>query len=706
MRFHWGLVLIWVLVWVKYRLRSDLRRLRSSESAGKHRGITNNSDKARSSNKTGKLVRSPSSQKMRFEDITGADGESMSSDSNNHCSPVSKWKSGPGRSKGWKQSRFVDLWKWHRWSGFDDSRHGNLSALTLDVPRLAAGYGPPAATQRPGIPSDMLRSYGHRPKGSGRICHYQSPTDRRRAFVAARGDSRAYRDHFQRPGVSKSKALMEASVKNDFATQHASGYEHSDVLTEDDYPCDIQDRLVPTHSLYPTTSDLLKARGEKDHGQAANAFIVPYQSHIGAILESRFQISAYIRSEACYDYYVVEDLLHEGFCFAKAYTIRGRKGKEHSTRISNLKRGSKNASLMASIDQNGRKWLVFSDDVDLGKYKEVSPDPLKWLGEKDFQTHFPSIDGMCRPCHVQRHTFPTSHASCFYASKESSQNRSTIKVQRARRQQRKRRERRAIKRVARHAFEVEDSLLEGRLDSVEPSADPDVSTDPAPTRSSLEIAYSKNTFSEESEQSDSQDSRPPRGRQRRKRQERRAIKVAIPDAVEVKDFLLKDRGDSVEPSADPDVSTDPAPTRSSLEIAYFGSPSSEESEQSDSQDSRPPTPPKPANLRYRSFEIVRGFSQSSRSSSVCSISTLSEGDKELYESDDDQDERIPCGDPLEKCLACKANLPMGSPTSFDDSPVHIMNPAKLRHRNCTYQKIVGGLLPSKSPWRRLRAGSA
>ena len=432
------------------------------------------------------------------------------------CS-ISKWKRGPGRSKGWKQSRFADLREWRRWSDFDDSRNGTLSQWTVDVPRLATEFVSPAALKMPAIPSDMLRCCENKAKASGLIFRSQSLTDKRRTFVAARGINNAYRDHLLRSRKRKSENRRKASVKTDFAARHTREYDQLEFWTEDEKA---GDRAVRSQSSCPTKSGLLGGIWGRDRGQAAKRIIVPYESHNGAILGSRFQISACIRSEACFDVYVVEDLLHEQYCLAKAYTISSTKGKERDARLKNLKRSSNKASLMASIDQSGKKWLVFFAELDLRRDKRVSLDPLAWRGEQEYQLHFPGIDGRCKPDQGQHHIFSRSYASCFHNPRDGGDNVPSTKAQRARDRQRcKRQERRALKAKAREAVEVKNFLSEGREGSMEQAsscAEPDKvskkvapeeangqcdSTEPATSPSVLEM-----TSSQEGERTDGQES--------------------------------------------------------------------------------------------------------------------------------------------------------------------------------------------------------
>ncbi|MDI1486614.1 MAG: hypothetical protein OHK93_005846 [Ramalina farinacea] len=249
-----------------------------------------------------------------------------------------------------------------------------------------------SAVRMQGIPSDLLGSYGLKPKASGLICGPRSPTDNRRQLAAARWDSNAYRDQPLRDGKSKSKDGLKSLIKNDLAARHIRGFDQLELLTENEVPSDIYDKFEQTQGSCHTQFPLLDIKGKRGCTQGANGFTVPYESHIGAILGSQFRTSAFIRSEACYDVYALEDLFQRQDCFAKAYTLRGTKGKERDARLKNLKRGSNNTSRMASIDQNGRKWLVFSGNTESSRGKYISLDPLAWRGNEDYQTHFPGID--------------------------------------------------------------------------------------------------------------------------------------------------------------------------------------------------------------------------------------------------------------------------------------------------------------------------
>lgn len=424
------------------------------------------------------------------EDVTRTGEESTRPRRTCGCCSVSRWKRGPGRSKCWKQSGFANLWKRYRWSGSDDSTSGIRSNMTIDVPCLATGDGPPTAGQMPGIPSDMLRSCGHKPKASNLIFCSRSPTDKKRTLVAARGGSNEYRHRFKKNGKRKSEDVIKAFIRDDFAARHTSGYDHLGFSTDDEYPGDTHYRCVPSQSSCHTRVTSLDLVGAKGGGQVARNFTVPYESHIGAMLGSQFRILAFLRSEESYDIYAVKDVFHGQDCLAKAYTIRGTERADREPRRNNLKWNNKKASLLASIDQNEREWRVFSH-LDFGRNKEVSLDPLAWCREQDYQTHFPAIDGRCEPSQGQYQKFPKSYASCFQASKESTQGRPTTKAQRVRdRQRRKRQKCRAVKATAR--IQGKNALLEGKDESVEracSSAKPnEVLKKLVPQRESLELA--------------------------------------------------------------------------------------------------------------------------------------------------------------------------------------------------------------------------
>ena len=532
----------------------------------------------------------------------------------------------------------------------DQSSTGETPRRTFSSPQTSRSDN---AVQMQGLPSDLLGSNGLKPKASGLICGPRSPTDNRRQLAAARWDSNAYRDQPLKDGKSKSKNELKALSKNDFGARHIRGFNQLELLTENEVPGDIHDRFEQTQGSCHTQFPLLDAKGKRGCRQEANNFTVPYESHIGAILGSRFRISAYIHSEACYDVYAVKDLFHEEYCLAKAYTVRGTKGKERDARLKNLKRSSKTGSLMASIDQSGKKWLVCSANLDLGKDKEVSLDPLAWREDMNYQTHFPSIDSNNINDHPQQITISKSYASCFQVSKDSTQGRPTTKAQRARdRQRRKRKEKRATQAAARAGDENKKHFVEAGREPVEPVTSYDLkkssqvvalddveedqrsSTEPAHSRCSLEAASSA-----EAGRSDEQEAR----------------------------------------------------SSKSLEQAHLECQEGFTSKQTD--------PVSPANLHFRNglFERGRGFAQPCHSSSV--ITTGSEGGKELSVFEHSEEERIfiPCSKPKDVCLGCVLNLTVQNPGFLRGSRFHIISFGELRQRSHEHQAIWRALLPSKSP---------
>ncbi|KAL9044686.1 MAG: hypothetical protein Q9214_002194 [Letrouitia sp. 1 TL-2023] len=179
---------------------------------------------------------------------------------------------------------------------------------------------------------------------------------------------------------------------------------------------------------------------------------VPYESHIGAFIGNRYVLRSLVDKKPCCEIYDVH--VHDAFSFntnmhliAKAYSIRGTKGRERDARVKNLKRNITKPSLVDMIDQNGKKWLFFRNSSYSVIEKNVRRAvPEDWLGQEKYHLHFPGLS----PCHkilpAPEGRYLMSYASCLHSGQVDAKNRFKGKNQRARnRQQRKRKEERLAK---------------------------------------------------------------------------------------------------------------------------------------------------------------------------------------------------------------------------------------------------------------------
>ena len=536
----------------------------------------------------------------------------------------------------------------------DQSSTGETPRRTFSNPQTSRSD---SAVQMRVLPSDLLGSTGIKPKASSLICGPRSPTDNRRQLAAARWDSNVYRDQPPRDGKSKSKDGLKALIKNDLAARHIRGFNQLEFLIENEVPGDIYDRLEQTEGSCHMQFPLLDIKGKRCCKQEANSFTVPYESHIGAILGSQFRISAFIRSEACYDIYALGDLFQKQDCFAKAYTIRGTKGKERDARLKNLKRSTNNACLMASIDQNGQKWLVFSGKLDTGNDKDVSLEPLALCRGKDYQLHFPGVDSNHIDYCAQNFTFSKSYASCFHEAKDGADAAPSPKAQRARdRQRRKRQERRVVKAKALEAVKVKNALSEEKGGSVEQDF----------SLAKPGKLFRKEPSHEANVQCDTKELAP----------------------------LLSDFNAASVGDIERDETQQPVHSKAAEQS---------DSELSKNQFERGYTFVKPADdqcletwtdegdfyhIRFPEYDKVKSEKQRN----------LAEASSLYLVENEDECISIPCNAPQEQCVACSLHLPKESPGSLGRSRAHLTNRADLRNRNYTYQAGRGGLLPSYSPW--------
>ena len=131
--------------------------------------------------------------------------------------------------------------------------------------------------------------------------------------------------------------------------------------------------------------------------------LIPYEAFIDAIIGCCFRLKGLLRTELHYEVYAAESISDRNQKFeARAYSLRGLTPRERNYRVRNLGRASGHPSCIASLDQVGKKWLVFACCQDgLLSSPPKSHDPFYSTGEgygrDDYESAFPSLD-TCKPC--------------------------------------------------------------------------------------------------------------------------------------------------------------------------------------------------------------------------------------------------------------------------------------------------------------------
>ena len=378
---------------------------------------------------------------------------------------VTKWKNGAGRKKGWKISSFTDLSKMYNqlYSEWQKRKYTSPRAAvqpTLDTLGLCTF----AAARAVNIPKIMLKKHRCKQNTSGLTSSLYIPHDIERKFKAGCKDSKAHSLKFPRKGKRNSQIEVKETIRDGISLQRSPSLSEFEIFNADIENGDTCESGMSTQSRISENLTCKNEMKDKIDQCASIALTIPYESHIGTVIGSRFILRGFVCSKICYDLHVAEGLNTGMKYIAKAFAIHGTKDKERGSRVKNLKRNFAKTSCVASIDQNGKKWLFFLASSHSDIEDDVSPNPLIWLGKQQYQRHFPSLS----PCRI---TSPTgqkpllmSYADCVRKAQVGTKNRFTDKRQRAReRQRRKRKEARAAKAAMRENLEgKKGSLKENR----------------------------------------------------------------------------------------------------------------------------------------------------------------------------------------------------------------------------------------------------
>lgn len=120
-------------------------------------------------------------------------------------------------------------------------------------------------------------------------------------------------------------------------------------------------------------------------------FLAP-ESFVDIILGACLRLKRLLHTEPHYEVYDAESLSDENQKYeVRAYDLRGLSPKVRNYRIRNLKRASARSSYIASLEQRGKKWLVFTDAG-----ADLVPEPLRdcqslWCTKEEYDRAFPAL---------------------------------------------------------------------------------------------------------------------------------------------------------------------------------------------------------------------------------------------------------------------------------------------------------------------------
>ena len=123
-----------------------------------------------------------------------------------------------------------------------------------------------------------------------------------------------------------------------------------------------------------------------------NHLLAP-ESFVDTILGAYLRLKRLLRIEPHYEVYDAESLSDKSQKYGvRAYNLRGLSPKIRNYRLRNLKRASARSSYIDTLEQGGKKWLIFADD---GADHVPEPfrdcDPL-WCTREEYYRAFPALE--------------------------------------------------------------------------------------------------------------------------------------------------------------------------------------------------------------------------------------------------------------------------------------------------------------------------
>ena len=123
-----------------------------------------------------------------------------------------------------------------------------------------------------------------------------------------------------------------------------------------------------------------------------NHLLAP-ESFVDTILGACLRLKRLLRTEPHYEVYDAESLSDKSQKYGvRAYNLRGLSPKIRNYRLRNLKRASARSSYIDTLEQGGKKWLIFADDgADLVPEPFRDCDPL-WCTREEYYRAFPALE--------------------------------------------------------------------------------------------------------------------------------------------------------------------------------------------------------------------------------------------------------------------------------------------------------------------------
>ena len=121
--------------------------------------------------------------------------------------------------------------------------------------------------------------------------------------------------------------------------------------------------------------------------------LIPYESFVNTILGGCLCLKGLQSTRPHYEVYAAQSLFDRNQNFAvRAYTLRGLAPRVRAYRIRNLNRAATENSCLGSLEQGGKKWLVFTE-----ARAELVPESLRdcgpvWRARDDYERAFPVLE--------------------------------------------------------------------------------------------------------------------------------------------------------------------------------------------------------------------------------------------------------------------------------------------------------------------------
>ena len=121
--------------------------------------------------------------------------------------------------------------------------------------------------------------------------------------------------------------------------------------------------------------------------------LLAYESFTDTILGACLRLKRLVRTESHYEVYDAESLSNGNQNYeVRVYNLRGLSLKVRNYKIRNLKRACARSSCIGSLEQGGKKWLVFADArADLVPEPSRDCGPL-WCTKGEYDRTFPVLE--------------------------------------------------------------------------------------------------------------------------------------------------------------------------------------------------------------------------------------------------------------------------------------------------------------------------